>query len=78
MPFAQAGQRIWTDPHVSKQLLAAHLDPKTDAASRRPESIDRTITWVVNLLDLKPGNKILDLGCGPGLYSQRLAKLGCK
>ncbi len=75
-PFAQAGGRIWTDPHVSQQLLLAHLDPNTDAASRRPESIDRTVAWVVDTLDLRPGSRILDLGCGPGLYSQRFARLG--
>jgi len=74
--FAPAGQPIWTDPHVSKQLLIAHLDPNTDAASRRPAMIDRSVAWFVDLLKLKPGTAIIDLGCGPGLYSQRLAKLG--
>ncbi len=78
VPFEPVGQPIWTDGHVSRQLLAAHLDPNTDAASRRPESIDRSISWIVDTLQLKPGMSILDLGCGPGLYCQRMAKVGMK
>jgi SAM-dependent methyltransferase len=77
-PFEKAGQPIWRDEHVAKQLLAAHLDPNTDAASRRPETIDRSVAWIVDKIQLKPGMAILDLGCGPGLYSQRLAKAGMK
>lgn len=77
-PFERVGQPIWTDEHVAQQLLAAHLDPNTDAASRRPETIDCVIAWIVDTLQLKPGMAILDLGCGPGLYCQRLAKAGMK
>jgi SAM-dependent methyltransferase len=77
-PFEKIGQPIWTDEHVAKQLLAAHLDPHTDAASRRPETIDRSVAWMVDEIQLKPGMSILDLGCGPGLYCQRLAKFGMK
>ncbi len=77
-PFEKAGQPIWTDEHVAKQLLAAHLDPNTDAASRRPETIDRVVAWIVDEIQLKSGMAVLDLGCGPGLYCQRLAKAGMK
>ena len=77
-PFEKAGQPIWRDEHVAKQLLATHLDPNTDAASRRPETIDRSVAWIVDEIQLKPGMAILDLGCGPGLYCQRLAKAGMK
>jgi len=77
-PFEPFEQPIWTDEHVAKQLLAAHIDPNTDAASRRPETIDRSVAWIVDTLQLKPGMAILDLGCGPGLYCQRLARAGMK
>ena len=38
--FAPGTSHFWTDPHISRQMLAAHLDPTTDAASRRPATID--------------------------------------
>lgn len=70
--------RFWDDPHISRGMLAAHLDPTTDAASRRPEAIDRTVDWLVAHLGLRPGQAILDMGCGPGLYCARLRRRGLR
>jgi SAM-dependent methyltransferase len=67
---------FWDDPHISKTLLANHLDPETDVASRRPATIDATLDWLVRYLDPAPGAAWLDLGCGPGLYTARLAQRG--
>jgi SAM-dependent methyltransferase len=78
LQFEKIGQPIWTDEHVAKQLLAAHLDPNTDAASRQPETTERIVAWIIDKLQLQPGMSILDLGCGPGLYSQRFARAGMK
>ncbi len=38
--------------------------------------IEAHVAWLVEHLALPPGAAILDLGCGPGLYSNRLAKHG--
>jgi SAM-dependent methyltransferase len=73
-PFSKGTHFMWDDPHISKQLLKFHLDPNFDAASRRPEIIDRTLEWIEHLLE--ENSRILDLGCGPGLYCQRLASAG--
>lgn len=74
--FAPHDSPFWNDPHIAKGMLAAHLDPSHDAASRRPETIDRIVDWLVSCLDLAPGARVLDLGCGPGLYCERLAARG--
>lgn len=74
--FEQGEEKFWNDLYISKSMLAAHLNPKNDAASRKEETINKT---VVNLLDngfVKKGNKLLDLGCGPGLYSTKFASRG--
>ena len=68
---------MWTDEHISRQLLEFHLNPKLDLASRLPESIDKTIDFILGFCHKTP-MEILDLGCGPGLYLERLAKAGHK
>ena len=75
-PFTPGEPLFWDDPHISSQMLAAHLDPNTEAASRRPETIDRVVRWLIETLGLTPGASLLDLGCGPGLYTSRFACAG--
>lgn len=76
VPFTPGEPLFWDDPHISKQMLAAHLDPQVDAASRRPQTIERSVQWLIDTLGLKPGASVLDLGCGPGLYASCLARAG--
>jgi SAM-dependent methyltransferase len=72
--FQRSNEAIWTDEYISKSLLEAHLDDSNDGASRKPEKRVEIINWVNN--SIKPSSKIIDLGCGPGLYSYELGKLG--
>ncbi len=66
-------RELWTDEHISKQMLSFHLDPDIDAASRRTAFIDRSAAWITERFQLGPGVKVADFGCGPGLYTTRLA-----
>lgn len=75
-PFTPGEPLFWNDPHISTQMLQAHLDPNSDLASRRPETIDAIVSWIVAETGLAPGATVLDLGCGPGLYAARLAQHG--
>jgi SAM-dependent methyltransferase len=77
-PFTPGEALFWDDPHISAQMLEVHLNPEVEAASRRPETIDRSVKWLVEMLDLEPGDPILDLGCGPGLYASRFARAGMR
>lgn len=67
---------FWDDPHISSQMLEAHLDPANDRASRRPETIAQSVDWLMQVLRLEPDDALVDLGCGPGLYAARFAKRG--
>ena len=65
---------FWDDEHISKGMLEAHLNPDWDAASRKAETIERSVAWLGKTLPA--GGRVLDLGCGPGLYAKRLSALG--
>ncbi|HEX3030195.1 MAG TPA: class I SAM-dependent methyltransferase [Clostridia bacterium] len=74
--FEPGEAKFWDDPHISKSMLTAHLDKDNDLASRGSKTIDRTIKYLLESSLLKPGMKVLDLGCGPGLYAEKLSKAG--
>ena len=74
--FAPGEALFWDDPHISEQMLTAHLDAKSDAASRRPQIINGEVAWLIEGLQLDEGAALLDMGCGPGLYASRLAQRG--
>jgi SAM-dependent methyltransferase len=57
-------------------MLREHLSQAHDAASRRAERIDRHVEWLHTVLLGGRPARILDLGCGPGLYTSRLARRG--
>ncbi len=77
-PWAEGDNIPWNEPGFSERMLKEHLSQNHDAASRRYDVIDQHVAWIhQDLLGGKPG-RVLDLGCGPGLYAQRLARLGHK
>jgi SAM-dependent methyltransferase len=75
-PFSvYTAAELWTDDYVSARMLEFHLDPENDLASRRPQAIDRIVRWIETRLGLS-GKSACDLGCGPGLYAERMAMHG--
>jgi SAM-dependent methyltransferase len=69
--FSRSKNSIWTDNHISQNMLAAHLDGNHDAASRNTQTIEATVEWICS--EIEPDSPLLDLGCGPGLYAERFA-----
>jgi 2-polyprenyl-3-methyl-5-hydroxy-6-metoxy-1,4-benzoquinol methylase len=70
-------KELWTRPHIARQMLAYHLDQDNFLASRPIAVIEEIVDWLDGELSLA-GKRICDLGCGPGLYSTRLAERGAK
>jgi cyclopropane fatty-acyl-phospholipid synthase-like methyltransferase len=78
-PFSvYTASELWTDEHTSEQMLAYHLDSEVDLSSRRTGFIDDSVRWLKKRFDLGEGSRVIDFGCGPGLYTSRLARLGAE
>ncbi|MCW4037492.1 MAG: class I SAM-dependent methyltransferase [Candidatus Bathyarchaeota archaeon] len=76
LPWAEGDNIPWNDPEFSEQMLKEHLCHDHDHASRRLATIDQQVKWIHHeLLNCIP-TRILDLGCGPGLFANLLSKLG--
>jgi 2-polyprenyl-3-methyl-5-hydroxy-6-metoxy-1,4-benzoquinol methylase len=69
---------LWTTEHTSKQMLAYHLNESLDLSSRNKDFIDRSEKWIATRFGVNNKTEIADFGCGPGLYTIRMAARGAK
>jgi SAM-dependent methyltransferase len=76
-PWMEGRTIPWDEPAFSARMLAQHLSQGHDRASRRVSLIDRHVKFLLEEIGLTRGTRVLDLGCGPGLYAHRLAAAGC-
>jgi len=65
---------LWTNEHTSKQMLEYHLNESIDLSSRNKNFIERSVEWIVSHFEVDKNTEIADFGCGPGLYTTRLAE----
>jgi SAM-dependent methyltransferase len=66
----------WQNRDFSRRSLQLHLDQSNDVNSRRDSIISRQVRWIHHEILKEKKSSVLDLGCGPGLYMEKLAKLG--
>ncbi|EAO8404026.1 methyltransferase domain-containing protein [Salmonella enterica] len=64
----------WEELAFSQRMLENHLSQDHDWASRRQIVIEQQVGWIAR--QLLVGARILDIGCGPGLYTHLLAERG--
>ncbi|MFV0393622.1 MAG: hypothetical protein ACK5LC_04385 [Coprobacillaceae bacterium] len=67
---------FWEEDYISKKLLVAHLDTNFEGASRNHEFINKSVQWISEVAPVKQYPRLLDLGCGPGLYTERFYDCG--
>lgn len=70
--YEDTGIKFWDDEHISKGMLEAHLNNTVDSATRNIDFVKKSVSWITTF----KGNKLLDLGCGPGIYTNMLDKEG--
>ena len=76
-PYDKGTAVMWTDNRITQRLLETHLNENFNAASRTPGRINKIINFISSSIT-KDNASILDLGCGPGLYAERLSRMGHK
>jgi SAM-dependent methyltransferase len=76
--YEQSTSEFWDDEHISKGMLEAHLNPNWEAASRCHNFIDKSVEWICQIAPSSTNRNLLDLGCGPGMYTERLYNKGYK
>lgn len=74
--WAGAHKIPWNEPGFSKRMLREHLSQEHGMASRKSGAIAQQAAWIAGRLLEGTGRKVLDLGCGPGLYASHLVKAG--
>jgi cyclopropane fatty-acyl-phospholipid synthase-like methyltransferase len=67
---------LWADEHTSKQMLEYHLNESIDVSSRNKSFIESSVEWITSHFGVNKDTEIADFGCGPGLYTSRLAERG--
>lgn len=75
-PWGEGDNIPWNEPEFSRRMVAEHLSDAHDRASRRPKVVDRHVSWIHEAVLQERASRVLDLCCGPGLYTNRLAELG--
>lgn len=73
--YDKGSKLMWTDEYISGQLLRMHINEDHDFASRNGEKIDKIVSFIIGKFG-KPQGDVLDIGCGPGLYTKRFAQKG--
>lgn len=74
--FEQSKHNIWENPHISKGMLEAHLDKSLDSATRNFKFVQKSALWIKETLPPQQHRRLLDLGCGPGIYAELFYKCG--
>jgi len=69
---------LWANEHTSKQMLEYHLNEAIDVSSRNKDFIERSVEWIATHFEVDDTTEIADFGCGPGLYTTRLAERGAR
>ena len=74
--YQESSRPFWDDEHISKSMLAAHLDKGNDGASRKLSTIQKSVEWIFGYCENAEGKHLLDLGCGVGIYAELLHDKG--
>jgi 2-polyprenyl-3-methyl-5-hydroxy-6-metoxy-1,4-benzoquinol methylase len=71
-------EELWANDYTSEQMLQYHLNEEIDLSSRKGPFIDSSVEWISSHFNVDDQTRIADFGCGPGLYTTRLARFNAQ
>ena len=74
--YEKGSVELWTDNHISKGMLEAHLNPDLDGATKKHATVQKAVKWISTIAPTEQYRNLLDLGCGPGIYAEEFHKTG--
>lgn len=74
--YQKSEVRFWDDPYISQNMLKAHLNPQVESATRKLDFVKQSVNWIANILPVSQYERLLDLGCGPGIYAELFHEKG--
>lgn len=72
--FEYNSNNIWTNEKVEEFVFNSYFSPEIEGGSENEKKINSTVEFIVNNFPSQYYPYVLDLGCGPGFYSYKLAK----
>ena len=74
--YALSTNKFWDDEHISKGMLKEHFNHDSDLSTRKHEFVKKSVDWISSEYPSEKYKKLLDLGCGPGIYAELFHKKG--
>ena len=71
--FQDGTLSLWSNEYIASNVLKKHLNETIDSGSRKAITIESSSKWIIKNSSNAPD--ILDIGCGPGLYGNKLSGL---
>lgn len=68
--YQKSKAKFWDDPYISQNMLKAHLDPDLESATRKLDFVQQSVDWISTVLPVNKHKRLIDLGCGPGIYAE--------
>src|SRR5699024_9391631 len=67
--FEKSPNNIWSTPQLNEFILRSHLNDNIYGGSYDKAHQEKIIEFITKKAPNKKFHKLLDVGCGPGLYT---------
>lgn len=74
--FAPSPDNIWTNEEIAPFIFQSYFNNAIYGGSKNEQFVEKAVEYINSIAKEHSCKSILDLGCGPGVYTVPLAELG--